>query len=75
MARANFCRKHARAGLKKEYPMVAPNYSKARSGLARAAGLGRKASAEPAQDAQPAAAEQHTAAAAPKRARRSKAKA
>ena len=65
----------AKWGLKKEYPMVAPNYSEARSGLARAAGLGRKPAAEPAQDDQPAGAEQGTAAAAPKRARRSKAKA
>ena len=65
----------AKWGLKKDYPMVAPNYSEARSGLARAVGLGRKPAAEPAEDAQPAAAEQDTAAAAPKRARRSKAKA
>ena len=65
----------AKWGLKKDYPMVAPNYSKARSGLARAAGLGRKPSAESAQDVRPAAAKQHIAAAAPKRARRSKAKA
>jgi len=30
-------------GLPKDYPMVAPNYSAARSALAKAAGLGRKA--------------------------------
>jgi predicted transcriptional regulator len=30
-------------GLKKEYPMVAPNYSESRSSLAKLLGLGRKA--------------------------------
>ena len=30
-------------GLKNDYPMVAPNYSEARSSLARSMGLGRKA--------------------------------
>ena len=33
----------AKWGLKKDYPMVAPNYSESRSLLARALGLGRKA--------------------------------
>jgi predicted transcriptional regulator len=32
-------------GLRSDYPMVAPNYSAARSSLARTMGLGRKASA------------------------------
>ena len=65
----------AKWGLKKDYPMVAPNYSEARSSLARTMGLGRKPSPEPAEAAQPAAAEQETAAATPKRARRAKANA
>jgi len=47
-------------GLPRDYPMVAPNYAKARSELAKSMGLGRKAAA------QPAAAE----ASAPKRGRR-----
>ena len=64
----------AKWGLKKDYPMVAPNYSEARSSLARTAGLGRKPSPERTEDAQPAAAEQ-AAAATPKRTRRAKAKA
>ena len=64
----------AKWGLKKDYPMVAPNYSEARSSLARAAGLGRKPASR-LEAAQPAAAEQDAAAAAPKRARRTKAKA
>ncbi|RUW85208.1 MucR family transcriptional regulator [Mesorhizobium sp. M1E.F.Ca.ET.063.01.1.1] len=33
----------AKWGLQKEYPMVAPNYAAQRSALAKAAGLGRKA--------------------------------
>jgi predicted transcriptional regulator len=33
----------AKWGLKRDYPMVAPNYSEARSGLAKSLGLGRKA--------------------------------
>ena len=33
-------------GLPKDYPMVAPNYAKARSELARGMGLGRKAAKE-----------------------------
>ena len=33
----------AKWGLKKDYPMVAPNYAEARSTLAKALGLGRKA--------------------------------
>ena len=60
----------AKWGLNKDYPMVAPNYSEARSSLARAAGLGRKAPAEPAGAAQSAAAQQDAPAPAPKRARR-----
>src|SRR6187399_1397606 len=32
----------AKWGLPKDYPMVAPNYAATRSGLAKAAGLGRK---------------------------------
>jgi predicted transcriptional regulator len=50
-------------GLPRDYPMVAPNYAKARSELAKSMGLGRKAAA------QPAAAE----ASAPKRGRRPRA--
>lgn len=34
-------------GLPADYPMVAPNYSAARSQMARASGLGRKAEPEP----------------------------
>jgi predicted transcriptional regulator len=34
-------------GLKSDYPMTAPNYSAARSALAKSLGLGRKAAAEP----------------------------
>ena len=34
-------------GLPGDYPMVAPNYAKQRSELAKAAGLGRKREAEP----------------------------
>jgi predicted transcriptional regulator len=65
----------AKWGLKKEYPVVAANYSEARSSLARTIGLGRKPSPDRAEAAQPAAAEQAAPAAAPKRARRAKAKA
>ena len=65
----------AKWGLTTDYPMVAPNYSEARSSLARTMGLGRKPSPERTEDAQPAAAEQATAAATPKRTRRAKAKA
>ncbi|HEX2100674.1 MAG TPA: MucR family transcriptional regulator [Candidatus Synoicihabitans sp.] len=39
-------------GLPRDYPMVAPNYAKARSELAKTMGLGRKAAA-PAADAGP----------------------
>ncbi len=53
----------AKWGLPRDYPMVAPNYAKARSELAKSMGLGRKAAA------QPAAAE----ASAPKRGRRPRA--
>ncbi|RVC68042.1 MAG: transcriptional regulator [Mesorhizobium sp.] len=34
-------------GLARDYPMVAPNYAEQRSALAKASGLGRKASAKP----------------------------
>ncbi|AMX99997.1 MucR family transcriptional regulator [Mesorhizobium ciceri] len=37
----------AKWALKSDYPMVAPNYAAQRSSLAKAAGLGRKASAKP----------------------------
>ena len=63
----------AKWSLTTDYPMVAPNYSEARSSLARTMGLGRKPS--PTEDAQPTLAEQATAAATPKRTRRAKAKA
>jgi len=36
----------AKWGLRPEYPMVAPSYSKARSELARALGLGQKAAGQ-----------------------------
>jgi predicted transcriptional regulator len=62
----------AKWDLKKDYPMVAANYSEARSTLARTIGLGRKR--EKAEAAQPAPAEQG-AAPSPKRARRAKASA
>ena len=38
----------AKWGLPRDYPMVAPNYAKARSDLAKRMGLGRKAGAAPA---------------------------
>ena len=38
----------AKWGLPRDYPMVAPNYAKARSELAKSMGLGRKAAAQPA---------------------------
>ena len=38
-------------GLPRDYPMVAPNYAKARSELAKSMGLGRKAAAAPAEPA------------------------
>jgi predicted transcriptional regulator len=37
----------AKWGLPSNYPMVAPNYSAARSSLAKSAGLGRKPAAKP----------------------------
>lgn len=40
-------------GLPADYPMVAPNYAKARSELARSMGLGRKAAPKPAPAAKP----------------------
>ncbi len=51
----------AKWGLPKDYPMVAPSYSQARSSLAKALGLGSRASADaaptaPAAEAAPAAA-------------------
>ena len=75
----------AKWGLAWDYPMTAPNYSKARSGLAKKLGLGRKKSAagESSPERKPskkkAAAvrkrpEKKSASAARKRARRSKAK-
>ena len=36
---------HAKWGLPRDYPMVAPNYAKARSALAKKMGLGRKSGA------------------------------
>ncbi|TRC89693.1 transcriptional regulator [Mesorhizobium sp. WSM4310] len=38
-------------GLKSDYPMVAPNYAAARSEMAKAIGLGRKAPIKPAKNA------------------------
>ena len=38
-------------GLPRDYPMVAPNYAKARSELAKRMGLGRKAGDAPARSA------------------------
>jgi predicted transcriptional regulator len=38
----------AKWGLPRDYPMVAPNYAKARSDLAKSMGLGRKAGEAPA---------------------------
>jgi len=35
-------------GLPRDYPMVAPNYAKARSELAKRMGLGRKSTGAPA---------------------------
>lgn len=75
----------AKWGLPRDYPMAAPNYSKARSSLAKSLGLGRKAgaagknSAERGPARKRAAAvrrrpEKKSASAARKRARRSKAK-
>jgi predicted transcriptional regulator len=58
----------AKWGLPRDYPMVAPNYAKARSELAKSMGLGRKAAA-PA----PAPAPVEAAPAAPKRTRRPRA--
>ncbi len=37
----------AKWGLPRDYPMVAPNYAKARSELAKSMGLGRKATSAP----------------------------
>jgi predicted transcriptional regulator len=44
----------AKWGLPSDYPMVAPNYAKSRSELARSMGLGRKAKAEEAAPPAPA---------------------
>ena len=41
----------AKWGLPRDYPMVAPNYAKARSDLAKKMGLGRKSGAAPARKA------------------------
>jgi predicted transcriptional regulator len=38
----------AKWGLPRDYPMVAPNYAKARSDLAKRMGLGRKSTGAPA---------------------------
>ncbi|TPI64270.1 transcriptional regulator [Mesorhizobium sp. B3-1-3] len=43
----------AKWGLAHDYPMVAPNYAAQRSALAKASGLGRKATAKPAKKAPP----------------------
>ena len=43
----------AKWGLPQDYPMVAPNYSKARSGLAKSMGLGQKKPATPAKKSAP----------------------
>jgi predicted transcriptional regulator len=59
----------AKWGLPRDYPMVAPNYAKSRSELARSMGLGRKAGTTGGQ----AAAEPSAPAAAPKRGGRTKA--
>ena len=40
----------AKWGLPRDYPMVAPNYAKARSELAKSMGLGRKRPASPARE-------------------------
>ena len=44
----------AKWGLPNDYPMVAPNYAKSRSELAKSMGLGRKAKAEQAATPAPA---------------------
>jgi predicted transcriptional regulator len=64
-------------GLPRDYPMVAPNYAKTRSDLAKSLGLGRKASAQeqgaPASEEQSSSpANEHTSTKAPKRSRRAK---
>jgi predicted transcriptional regulator len=69
----------AKWGLPSDYPMVAPNYAKTRSDLARSLGLGRKASAQeqPAvavdKEQSTAAANENASAQGSKRARRAKA--
>jgi predicted transcriptional regulator len=62
----------AKWDLKRDYPMVAPSYAAARSNLAKAMGLGRKARS--ARAAGTRASTDNTAADAPKRRKRSKAK-
>jgi predicted transcriptional regulator len=68
----------AKWGLPSNYPMVAPNYAKSRSDLAKSLGLGRKASAtvQPAasapQEQAAAPANENASAEGPKRTRRSK---
>jgi predicted transcriptional regulator len=65
----------AKSGLPKDYPMVAPNYAKLRSELARSLGLGRKGSSQagpaaPMVNEESAPANENTAAKGPKRPRR-----
>lgn len=43
----------AKWGLPRDYPMVAPNYAKARSDLAKRMGLGRKSGESPAKKGRP----------------------
>jgi predicted transcriptional regulator len=64
----------AKWGLKGDYPMVAPNYSEARSSLAKTMGLGRKAGGS-ASAAESPASNQPAETAAPKRGRKPKVKA
>ena len=63
----------AKWGLKRDYPMVAPNYSEARSGLAKSLGLGRKAGSAADTTAEVAAVADEAPAAPAKRGRRPKA--
>ena len=64
----------AKWGLKSDYPMVAPNYSEARSTLARSMGLGRKPQSESPGDNSESDAAQDTSAAS-QRGRRARARA
>lgn len=65
----------AKWGLKNDYPMVAPNYSEARSSLAKTMGLGRKAGGESSASSPAPEGDQDSGPAAPQRGRRSKARA